>query len=141
MAWVSIAPFATPVVPPVYWRTATSVRGSTSANLRKGSLFETRSLKAPAIPSLLTFFDARETGEGALGRGEVVGQAGGDDLDVEAPPARLDAREEVVPLHDVVRGDEDGGARVPELELELLRLVERAAGDHDPAGLQDAEVG
>ena len=56
-------------------------------------------------------------------------------------PAPLQACVEVVPFHHVVRGDDEGGAGVPELVLELLLLVERAAGYDDATRLQRAEVG
>ena len=53
-AWVSIAPFGTPVVPPVYWKTATSSRGSIAGGSYPPSL-SMRRLKGTWLPSSGTF--------------------------------------------------------------------------------------
>ena len=140
LRWVSIAPLATPVVPPVYCRNAMSSRATAAARERRRGAARQRVAGTSIVPSICQagtiFFTCLTTkltiqrfGAGRRSPTCVV-------ITCRTAVSRQDLLQRA---GEVLEDDDRLGAGVLQLVLELARRVQRIDVHDRHAGAQDAE--
>ncbi len=141
LAWVSIAPLGKPVVPPVYWMTASASRGSPSVD---GGIAPVVVEKVAERDDALVGPDLRQH---VLRRHERLHRPGRErefgELADDEPlqPRRVEKLLRLRIERGDVEGDEHVRLAVLDLEFERAQRVERRIIDDHAARLQDAEKG
>ena len=140
LAWVSAAPFATPVVPPVYCSSASVVqridRRRRHVAVIVGQVLERD--EVDVVGRLRQLLGQGEGREQPLGEGQRLGQRADDDA---AERRALELRAQLGDQALQPHGHHDGDAGIEDLVLDLAVGIERVEIHHHAAGLQDPEIG